>query len=55
MDPSPERDTELFRQKLKEKLDKKDYVFSGYFFPEKIDISHWKFGNLEPLEHTLLG
>jgi len=33
-DPSLEKDTELFEQKLKEKLVKKDYNFRGYCFPE---------------------
>jgi len=29
-----DKDTELFEQKLKEKLVKKDFNFRGYFFPE---------------------
>ncbi|KYK27827.1 MAG: hypothetical protein AYK19_21195 [Theionarchaea archaeon DG-70-1] len=33
-DPSLDKDTELFEQKLKEKLVKKDFNFRGYFFPE---------------------
>ncbi|MBU7047531.1 MAG: pentapeptide repeat-containing protein [Theionarchaea archaeon] len=42
-DPSPEKDSELFRKKLKEKLEMKDYVFRGYYFPAKIVFSNFKF------------
>ena len=38
-DPSPEKDIELFKQKLKEKLDKKDYGFVGYCFPEEVNFN----------------
>ncbi|MBU7026940.1 MAG: pentapeptide repeat-containing protein [Theionarchaea archaeon] len=42
-DRSEEKDIELFKQKLKEKLDKKDYEFTGYYFPEEVNFSHLKF------------
>ena len=42
-DRSEEKDLELFKQKLKEKLDKKDYKFRGYCFPEEEDFSNWEF------------
>jgi hypothetical protein len=38
-DPSKEKDVKLFNQKLQEKLDKKDYNFRGYHFPEDVDFS----------------
>lgn len=42
-DRSEKRNIELFKQKLKEKLNKKDYRFGGYCFPEEVDFSNWKF------------
>ncbi|MGD2249377.1 MAG: pentapeptide repeat-containing protein [Candidatus Methanofastidiosia archaeon] len=42
-DPSPEKDIQLFYQKIKEKINKKNYDFQGYYFPEEIDLSSEKF------------
>ena len=42
-DPSEKKDTKLFGQKLKEKLNKKDYNFKGYWFLEEADFKEWKF------------
>ncbi|MBU7025489.1 MAG: pentapeptide repeat-containing protein [Theionarchaea archaeon] len=39
-DPSLEKDIELFKQKLIEKLSKKDYEFRGYYFPKEVDFSY---------------
>lgn len=49
-DPSPEKDTELFQQKLKEKLSKKNYNFAGNCFPEEAD-----FGNIEFKDNAHFG
>jgi len=42
-DQSPEKDTELFERKIREKFEEKNYVFVGYHFPKDIDFRGWKF------------
>ena len=42
-DPSKEKDIDLFREKLQEKLDSLDYDFRGFFFPEDVNFSSKKF------------
>lgn len=42
-EPSPEKDTVLFEQKLREKLEKKDYNFRGCYFLENTDFSRENF------------
>jgi uncharacterized protein YjbI with pentapeptide repeats len=45
-DRSLEKDIELFKESLQKKLDKKDYNFRGYVFPEDVDFSHRNFGDV---------
>lgn len=42
-DPSQNKDIELFRNKMREKLERKDYKFTGYYFLEDLDLSNFKF------------
>ncbi|RLF94666.1 hypothetical protein DRN45_02950, partial [Thermococci archaeon] len=37
-DPDPNKDKVLLEQKLKEKIENKDYNFSGFIFPENISF-----------------
>ncbi|KYK34291.1 MAG: hypothetical protein AYK18_14330 [Theionarchaea archaeon DG-70] len=46
-DPSQDKDIKLFKQKMEEKLAKKDYNFRGYFFPEL-----WNFENFQFCENV---
>lgn len=41
-DPSPKKDSRLFEQKLREKIDNKDFNFQKYCFPED-----WSFSDIE--------
>ncbi|MGD2249442.1 MAG: pentapeptide repeat-containing protein [Candidatus Methanofastidiosia archaeon] len=45
-DLSKDKDIELFRQKLNEKLKKKNFNFQGYYFPEELNFSNMEFNNI---------
>jgi uncharacterized protein YjbI with pentapeptide repeats len=42
-DPSQEKDTNLFVQKLEEKLNNKDYTFQGFWFPVELNFDNKEF------------
>ena len=45
-DVSKDKNIGLFRQKLNEKLENKNFDFKGYFFPEELKFSNMEFNNI---------